>query len=115
MIYNKRKNQCHMRGWEEERALLGERVWQRVGEFRPPEPTTDPHFLTKTCLAHSHSPSRVLYCKPQNGLGLSRVRSSICFSAPILQGYGFRAAQGAARSKVRLGHFPRPGFPSLIC
>lgn len=51
------KNQCHMRGWEEERALLGERVWQMVGELRPPESTTDSHFLTKACLAHSHSPS----------------------------------------------------------
>lgn len=106
-----------MRGWEEARALLGERVSQRVGGLCPPEPTTESHFLTKTCLAHSHSPSLFAPpespCKRQNGLGLTRVRSSICFPAPFVSASGF-VRPGSGGEEGLAGPFPQPGCPSLI-
>lgn len=46
-------------------------------------------------------PAGVLICKRQNGLGLTRVRSSVCFSAPIFSATGFVRPRG--RRGVRFG------------
>ncbi|XP_039711174.1 ly6/PLAUR domain-containing protein 6 isoform X2 [Pteropus medius] len=45
----------------------------------------------------------ILYCK---GLGLPCVRSSTCFSVPVLKCNGSRAAMGLAGSKIWLEPFP---------